>query len=311
MPLHQFQEPQRPPPVEQEVLVHHEERADRHRLGQSIHHLEQLVARLVEVDELPLAAEHRRSGAEIAAQRAAHRGDNRGGNVPRLAAHRHAQAARVQARVDQRMSQRLLWVLAQEAAEPAHAVAAHDVVGVDLPLQVGNVGDVSPHDDRRPRLLPAHELAHRAHFGQVRDDTGDADNVVGLLADLLPEAVESGKVEHGARGREIGLHQHQSPTAVEHPQRERPLHAGHLVVIQLHGVERPAAAIVVAPVGPEDAGQQHASLASQRMDGGRRGSIARLVVRSCGRHDNRSYEMSRRWAVLAIAAPHSMIRLGF
>ena len=40
-----------------------------------------------------------------------------------------------------------LHVLAEEAAKPGYAVAAHDVIGVDLGLDVGNGGNVSTHDD--------------------------------------------------------------------------------------------------------------------------------------------------------------------
>ena len=42
-----------------------------------------------------------------------------------------------------------------------------------------------------------------------------------------------------------------------HPQRERPLRARHLVVIQLERVDRPAAELVVSREGTEDRRQQH------------------------------------------------------
>ena len=74
--LHQFQQPQRPLAVQQEVLVHHEERADVQLALELAHDVEQLVAGLVEVDGLALAAEHGRGGAEVAAQRAADRRDH-------------------------------------------------------------------------------------------------------------------------------------------------------------------------------------------------------------------------------------------
>ena len=79
--LHQFQQPQGPLAMQQEVLVHHEERLDVHVRFELAHDVEQLVAGLVEVDRLALAAEHGRGGAEVAAQRAADRGDDRGGHV--------------------------------------------------------------------------------------------------------------------------------------------------------------------------------------------------------------------------------------
>ena len=81
MPLHEFQEPQGPHAVQEEVLVHHEERLDLQVRFELAHDVEQLVARLVEADRVPLAAEHRRGGAEVAAHGAADRRDDRGGHV--------------------------------------------------------------------------------------------------------------------------------------------------------------------------------------------------------------------------------------
>ena len=62
---HQAQQPQRSLSVQQEVLVHDEERSDVHILFELAHDLEQLVARLVEVNTLALPAEHRRGRTEI------------------------------------------------------------------------------------------------------------------------------------------------------------------------------------------------------------------------------------------------------
>ena len=64
--------------VKQEVLVHHEERLHA-QLGLHLrHHGKQLVARIEEVEVLALAAEERRSGAEVAAHRATDRGNDCG-----------------------------------------------------------------------------------------------------------------------------------------------------------------------------------------------------------------------------------------
>jgi hypothetical protein len=52
--------------------------------------------------------------------------------------------------------------------------------------------------------------------------------------------------------------QEDPPGAVEHPERERPLLARHLVVIQLHRVDRPAPELVVLGEGAEDGGEEHA-----------------------------------------------------
>ena len=47
-----------------------------------------------------------------------------------------------------------------------------------------------------------------------------------------------GKSSSSAGGLDVGLDEHQAPTAMEHPQRERPLRARHLVVVKLHRVHR-------------------------------------------------------------------------
>ena len=76
-----------------------------------------------------------------------------------------------------------------------------------------------------------------------------------------------GKVQHRARGLDVGLDQHDAPTAVKHPQREGALGPRHLVVIQLHRVHLPAAVLVILAIGPEDAGEEHFGLRAQRVDG--------------------------------------------
>ena len=71
-----------------------------------------------------------------------------------------AQVPRAEARGDHRMAQRPVLVLAQEAAEPAHALAADDVIGVDPLGQVGHVGDVPADDDRGVRADTAGSSSH-------------------------------------------------------------------------------------------------------------------------------------------------------
>ena len=165
------------------------------------------------------------------------------------------------------MAQRAILVLAQEAAEPPHPLAADDVIGVDPLDQVGHVGDVPADDDRGVRLILPNQLAHLLHFAHVRNDRRDADHVVLVGANLFDEAIERGEVQQRAGGFDVRLNHHQAPTAVEHPQRKRPLRARHLVMIKLHRVHAPAAVLVVLAVGSEDARQQHAGLRSGRMRG--------------------------------------------
>ena len=156
--------------------------------------------------------------------------------------------------------------LAQVAAEPGHALAADDVVGVDLLVQVGDIGDVAADDDLGVGLVVADQLAHLLHLGLVGNDRGDADHVVLVVADFVEEAVQRGEVQERAGGFDVGLDEHDAPTAVEHPQRERALGPRHLVMIKLHRIHHPAAVLVVLGIGAEDARQEHAGLRAGRMN---------------------------------------------
>ena len=98
--------------------------------------------------------------------------------VPLLLRQRDAQDARAEAGDDLGMADRRALVLAQEAAHPGDAVAAHDVVGVDHRLDAGNGGHVPADHDRGLRRELAHHAAHLAHLADVDDDRGDADDVV-------------------------------------------------------------------------------------------------------------------------------------
>jgi hypothetical protein len=57
----------------------------------------------------------------------------------------------------------------------------------------------------------------------------------------------------------FNLNQHDAPRAMEHAQQEAALRAGDLVVIELHGINGPAAKFVVLRIGAEDRAQQDAS----------------------------------------------------
>jgi hypothetical protein len=57
-----------------------------------------------------------------------------------------------------------------------------------------------------------------------------------MLLQFFDEPVERREIEHRAGRFDVRLDQHQAPTAMEHPQRERPLRSRHLIVVQLHRV---------------------------------------------------------------------------
>ena len=82
---------------------------------------------------------------------------------------------------------------------------------------------------------------------------------------LFDESILCRKVQERARRIDVGLEQHQSKGAVEHPQGEAALHPGDLVVVELHGIDRPAAIRIILRIGAEDAGEQYSGLGSQGM----------------------------------------------
>ena len=122
----------------------------------------------------------------------------------------------------------------------------------------GNRRDVAADDDLRVRGVLAHQPAHLAHLPHVDDDAGDADHVVLPAGQLADEARPGREVEQRRRRRDVVLDELDAPRSVEHAERERPLLAGHLVLVQLHRVDGPAAVLIVDRVGPEDRRQQHA-----------------------------------------------------
>jgi hypothetical protein len=87
------------------------------------HHLEQLVAGVVEVDELALAAEHGRGRAEVAAQGQPTEGITVAAISPGFVRKRDAHVPSAVAGDDQRMPDRLAGVLAQKPPHPADALA--------------------------------------------------------------------------------------------------------------------------------------------------------------------------------------------
>ena len=153
------------------------------------------------------------------------------------------------------MADRLAFVLGEEPAHPAHPFLPHDVVGVHLFSHPRQVRNVPADDDGGLWQMRADQLAHLLHLPEVRYDGADPDHIVAVSGNLLDKAIQRGEIQQRAGGVEIGLNQHDAPGAVEHPKGKGPLHPGHLVVIQLHRIDRPTAVLIVLGIGPEHAGQ--------------------------------------------------------
>ncbi len=244
--------------LQQEVLVHDEERLHLPRGLRLLHHPEQFFAGLVEVEHLAFAAEERRGGAEVAAHGAAHGSDHGGGTVDHvgdLDAH-HAQ---VEPGGERRMTDGRFYIFAEVAAHPGDAVALDDMIGVQKVLDAGDGRDVPADDDGRMRRELPHHAAHLARFAHVHDDRGDADHVVVVPGELARERLAGGEIQNRAGRRDVLLDHHDAPGAVEAAQRKRALRPGHLVVVKLHRVDGAAAEIIVLGVRTKDGAEQYTS----------------------------------------------------
>ena len=114
--LHHVEQLERPLLVQEEVLVHHEERSARRSWRSALHMTSNSSAPgFVEVHELALAAEERRGRAEVAAHRAADRRDDRRGRIAAAARRLEAHQAEAERRRDRRMRDRRVDRLAEEA----------------------------------------------------------------------------------------------------------------------------------------------------------------------------------------------------
>src|SRR5262245_66672422 len=113
-------------------------------------------------------------------------------------------------------------VFAQKLPQPADAIAADDIVGVYLLVELRHIGHVTADDNGGTGSMLPSNLAHFSDFHPVRDDAGDANDVIASSRHFLRESIERRKIEDGARGRSVDLHRHDAPTAMKHSQRERP-----------------------------------------------------------------------------------------
>ena len=153
-----------------------------------------------------------------------------------------------------------VFVLAEEAAHPADAVALDDVVGIDEVFDSGDGGDVSADHDGGLGGEAADDAAHVAHFADVDDDGGDAHDVVVVGLQLGFEDLAGGEIQDRGGGGDVLLDHEDAPGAVEHAEGKGTLFAGHLVVIQLHGVDLAAAELVVLSVGTENRRKEDAGV---------------------------------------------------
>ena len=158
---------------------------------------------------------------------------------------------------DLRMPDRRGIVIADEPPQPRNAVALYDVIGIHHALDARNRRHVAANHDWRPRRKPTHHSAHLAYLANVNNDRRDSDDIVMVGPQFGGKCLMRGEVQHGGWCRDVLLDHQDAPRAVEHSERERSLLARHLIVVQLHGIDAPAAEFIVLRIRTEDAGQQH------------------------------------------------------
>ena len=164
--------------MEEEIFVHDEERMNLHAFFHARHDVEQLPSGFVKIDEVALAAEHRRSGTEVAAHGTSHRGNQHRSRILRPVRELHTHGPSAKARVDLRMHDRFGIVLTQKSAEPGYAVPADDVVRIDTLFNTGEIGNMAAHDYRAARLILPDERTHFADLADIGNNRGDADDIV-------------------------------------------------------------------------------------------------------------------------------------
>jgi hypothetical protein len=213
-----------------------------------------------------LPAEQGGGGAEVAAHRAADRGNQDRRRAAGAVAEFDPHHPPAETRDRKGVPDGPPVVLTQVALEPANPLPAHDMVRIDQFIEALLVADMAADDDRCGGLVPPDQPAHLPDLADIRDDGADPDDVVAVLRDLRRKTLQRGKIKQGAGGVQVVPDHHQPEGAMKHPEREAPLDAGNLILIEFHGVDFAASVLVVPGVGPEDAREQDAGTASERMD---------------------------------------------
>ncbi len=209
--LHAAQELHGAPFVEQEVLVHHEERAHVQLAFHLRHDAEELVAAVVEIQIVALASEKRGRRAEVAAHGATDRRNDGGRGVALALRQLHPERARAEAGYDFRVADGGVRVFAQVAPHPGDAVAFHHVIDFDHQLDAGDSRHMAAHHDGRPRRNPPHHLAHLADLADVHDDGGNAHDVVIVGAQLGLKSLARRKIQDRGWSGDVPLDHQDAP----------------------------------------------------------------------------------------------------
>jgi hypothetical protein len=149
-----------------------------HGLLHVLHHFEQLITRLIEVDAFSFATEESRGSAEVAPQWASNGGDDGGCRVARIVGNPHSEYVHAEAGKNFGMQNGSARSFAEIATHPTNALATHDEIGINEFVEAGDGGDVPPDDDFRFGRQAPDPAAHFANLAEVGDNTGDAHNVV-------------------------------------------------------------------------------------------------------------------------------------
>jgi hypothetical protein len=100
-------------------------------------------------------------------------------------------------------------------------------------------------------LIITYERAYFLDFFEVWLNRTDSNDIVGFLSEFLDETIQGRVIEQGTGSRDVRLDQHQSAAMMEHPKGEDTLNSRHLIMVQFHGVDHPAAVLIVHGIWPK------------------------------------------------------------
>jgi hypothetical protein len=157
-------------------------------------------------------------------------------------------------------------IFAKEFSEPSHTLATDNVVRINSFIQVPDKADVPAYHDYGLGLIITYEPANLLHFFEVWLNRTDSDDIVGSLSELLDETIQGRVIDQGTRNCDVRLDQHQSAATMEHPKGEDTLNSRHLIMVQFHGVDHPAAVLIVLCIRSKDACQEDLCPRAKRVD---------------------------------------------
>src|SRR3989304_2368910 len=101
-----------------------------------------------------------------------------------------------------------------------------------------------------------------------------------VSCEFSPKGFPPGKIKDRARRADVLLNHGDAPGSMKHAQRKSPLYTRHLIVVELHRVNDPAAELVVARIRAENRAQKNAGAYALRMPDGLTVGFFRMADKS-------------------------------